>query len=55
METVTTSEGRYLFKNVDVGQYKVRVAKPGRKAEEVAVDAAPAAMAPAEAPAVSIE
>lgn len=54
-ETRTTANGRYLFKNIDEGQYKVRVEKEGRKAEETMVQASPGAAAPQEADTLSLE
>jgi squalene-hopene/tetraprenyl-beta-curcumene cyclase len=43
----TTNEGNYRFRNVDRGNYKVRVSKQGFAAAEAAVSAAPAAARPA--------
>ena len=37
--TTTTGEGNYRFRNVDKGNYKVRVSKQGFKAAEAAVSA----------------
>jgi squalene-hopene/tetraprenyl-beta-curcumene cyclase len=44
----TTESGRYLFKNVQGGNYKVRAKKDGWRDQEMAVQPAPAA-APAKA------
>lgn len=54
-ETRTTENGRYLFKNVDAGDYNVRVQKEGRKADEARVAAKPAAAAPVEAKAIEVK
>ncbi len=45
--TRTTGNGSYRFRNVDRGNYKVRVRKDGFKAAEAEVVARPAAAAPA--------
>ena len=39
----TTEQGRYLFKNVNGGNYKVRAKKAGWKDQEQSIHAAPAA------------
>jgi squalene-hopene/tetraprenyl-beta-curcumene cyclase len=44
---VTTNEGNYRFRNVDRGNYRVRVNRQGFAPAEAAVSAAPAAARPA--------
>jgi squalene-hopene/tetraprenyl-beta-curcumene cyclase len=43
--TRSTEQGRYLFKNVNGGNYKVRAKKDGWKSQEQSIQAAPAAPA----------
>src|SRR5690606_20440215 len=44
----TTRSGRYRFKNVDAGQYEVRVKRQGFKEEKAKIEAAPASSSKAD-------
>ena len=44
----TTRNGRYRFRNLNRGNYRVRVRRPGRRTQETRVEAAPASAAQAD-------